>query len=167
MDKKKKKKIMCATAACLVLGAYTYTRKNEYNPNYTILNYEYGPFACYSDGYVYIGDREYLDNLDNISPSDVLVLDDRTDKDPNMEIYNSYLITDKDKRNEILEIICYYEMLYPSEWDRSIESMRLEWYFHNVGYYLNYRASEAKEVDLNNKDEKKYDHEVLRRILRI
>lgn len=167
MDKKKKKKIMCATAACLVLGTYTYTRKNEYNPNYTILNYEDGPFACYSDGYVYIGDREYLRNLENISPGDVLVLDDRTDGDPNMEIYNSYLITDKEKRNEILEIICYYEMLYPSEWDRSIESMRLEWYFHNVGYYLNYRANEAKEVDLNNKDEKKYDHEVLRRILRI
>ena len=167
MDKKNKKRLLCATAACLILGAYAYTRKNEYSPNYTILNYEDGPFACYSDGYVYIGSKEYLDNLDNISPKDILILDDRADKDPNMEIYNSYLINDKEQRNEILEIITYYEMLYPSEWDRSIESMRLEWYFHNVGYYLNYRTSDAKEVDLNNGDEKKYDSEVLRRLLRL
>lgn len=167
MDKKNKKKLLCATAACLVLGAYAYTRKNKYNPSYTILNYENGPFACYSNGYVYIGDKEYLNNLENISSNDVLVLDDRLDKDPNMEIYNSYLITDKNKRNEILEIICCYEEMYPSSWDRSIESMRLEWYCHNAGYYLNYRQDEAEEVDLNNGDEKKYNHEILRRILRL
>ena len=84
-----------------------------------------------------------------------------------MVIQNSYCITNKETRNDILEIINYYEVMNPSDWDRSIESMRLEWFCHNVSYYMNYKKDCSFEVDLNNKDEKKYDSEVLRRLLRI
>ena len=165
MKSKDKKKILCATAACLLLVAYT--NKKVYHPNYVILNEEDGPFAEYSIGYVYIGDSEYLRNLKNISSNDVLIRDERDDDDPNVVIINSYNIINKEIRNEILEILQYYEMMYPTNWNRSIESMRLEWLCHNASYYFNYEVESSYEVDLNNKDEEKYDSEVLRRILRL
>jgi hypothetical protein len=165
MRKRDRKRLLCATAACLLLVAYT--NKKTYNPTYTIYNEEDGPFASYSDGYVYIGDKEYLNSLHDITSKDILVLDERDNKDPNMTILNSCNITDKEKRNEILEILCYYEEIYPTKWDRSIESMRLEWFAHNFSYYVNYKTNDAKSVDLNNEDETTYDYEVLRRLLRL
>lgn len=165
MKNKNKKKLLFATALCLALVSYL--NKKIYHPNYTILNEEDGPFASYSNGLVYIGNEEYLDNLKNISSTDVLVRDERKGKNPNMAIVNSYNITDKEIINEILEILCCYEKMYPTTWDRSIESMRLEWFCHNASYYFNYEVSHSEEVDLDNYDERKYDNEVLRRILRI
>lgn len=84
-----------------------------------------------------------------------------------MVICNSYCIKDKDTRNEILEVLCCYEEMYPSNWDRSIESMRVEWFCHNTAYNFNYRVDDSFEVDLNNKDEDKYSNKVLRRLFRI
>ena len=84
-----------------------------------------------------------------------------------MVICNSCNIKDKDIRNDILEVLCIYEEMYPSNWDRSIESMRFEWFCHNAAYYVNYKVDDAYEVDLNNNDESKYDNKVLRRIFRI
>lgn len=165
MKSKNKKKLLCISAAVLILVAYT--SKKKYHPSYTILNEEDGPFAEYSNGYVYIGDSEYLSKLTNIHPNDVLVRDERNNFDPNIAIVNSFGIIDKETRNEILEIISYYEIMYPSEWDRSLESMRLEWFCHNASYYMNYKVDSSYEVDLNNKDEDKYDSEVLRRFLRL
>ena len=165
MNKKKRNKILCASAACLVLVGYL--NKKSYHPNCEILDEENGAFASYSNGLVYIGDEEYLNSLQNVSSNDILIRDERNEQDPNMAVLNSYNITNKEIRNEILEIMCYYEIMNPSDWDRSIESMRLEWFCHNVGYYLNYEVDRTEEVDLNNNDEKKYDNEVLRRVLRI
>ena len=84
-----------------------------------------------------------------------------------MVIYNSCDIVDKDIRNDILEVLCEYEERYPTDWDRSIESMRLEWLCHNMAYCFNYRTDDSCEVDLNNSDEEKYDKKVLSRILRL
>ena len=165
MNKKDKKKIICATAACLILVGYT--NKKVYHPDYTILDEEDGAFARYSNGLVYIGNEEYIKGLKNINSNDILIRDERDSKDPNMAILNSYNITNKEMRNEILEILCLYEEMNPTFWDRSIESMRLEWFCHNVSYFFNYKTDHSSEVDLNNADEVKYDHEVLRRILRI
>ena len=101
MNKKNKKKLLCLTATCLVLIGYT--SKKKYNPNYIIIDNPDGPFASYSDGFVYIGNKEYLLNLTNITENDVLILDDREALDPNLEIYNSYLITDKEKEMKYLK----------------------------------------------------------------
>lgn len=156
--------LYAAGAACIIFSIYPY--KHNYHPHYTILNDD-GPFAQYSNGYVYIGDREYLQGLHNITENDVLILDERDDRDPNLSIFNSGKIKDKETRNEILEIICVYEFMYPTKWYRSIESMRFEWFCHNVSYYLNYKVDQSCDVDLNNKDEKKYDNEFVRRLLRL
>lgn len=161
----KKKKILATSVAAALILAYPY--KHKYKKNYTILDNKDGAFASYSDGLIYIGSREYLLSLDNINDGDILVEDQRYFEDPNMVIYNSCDVCDKDIRNDILEVICEYEFRYPTDWDRSIESMRLEWLFHNMAYNFDYRTEDSSEVDLNNGDESKYDQKVLNRIFRI
>lgn len=96
-----------------------------------------------------------------------MVIDERDKEDSNMIICDSCRIKDKDTRNDILEVLCIYEEMNPSDWDRSIESMRFEWFCHNAAYYVNYKVDDSSEVDLNNKDEDKYNNKVLRRIFRI
>ena len=163
---KNRKKIYIGTGV-LVISILAYLYKHNYKPNYTILGDEYDAYARYSNGYVYIGDEDYLNSLENISPNDVLVLDERNLRDSNMAIYNSYVISNKDERNEILEILCEYEKEYPSNWDRSIESMRLEWFCHNICCYMNYKTDHTSEVDLNNNDEDTFNNKVLSRILKL
>ena len=163
MKKNTKKKVLFTSILLMLILTYPY--KHKYKSNYKILDDL--AFASYSDGLIYIGDEEYINNLDNINDGDILVIDERYKNDPNMVICNSCEIKDKDIRNDILEVLCCYEEMYPSNWDRSIESMRFEWYCHNMAYYFNYKIDDSKEVDLNNADEEKYDNKILRRIFRI
>ncbi len=161
--KKYKKQLLYLTAV-ISLIAY-YGKDHKYSPNYEIIDDE--AFASYSDGLVYIGDEAFLNSV-KCSENDILVCDNRNNQDdPDMIIHNSCNITDKDTRNEILEIVCEYEKCYPSKWERSIESMRLEWFMHNVSYYFNYRRDRTMDVDLNNKDEKKYSSKTLRKALKL
>ena len=144
----------------------SYLKDHEYNDNYEILDMENGPYGKYEDGYIYIGDDDYLESI-NACEGDVLVEDLRDTDDPNMFIRDSYKITDKDKRNQILEVLCEYERCYPSDWDRSIESMRLEWFIHNLGHEINYKKDHSDDVDLNNEDEEDYDDKVLTKLFRL
>lgn len=161
--KKYNNKIISIGVLVLVLSSWL--SKYKYKPNYKILDDE--AFASYSNGLIYIGDEDYINSLENVCEGDILIIDERNLEDPNMVICNSCNIRDKDIRNEILEVLCCYEEMYPSRWDRTIESMRLEWFYHNMSYYLNYKVSHSSEVDLNNGDEERYDNKVLSRILRI
>lgn len=161
---KRNNKVLFTSIVLMLILSYPY--KHKYKSNYKILNEEDGAFASYSGGLVYIGDEDYLDSI-SVSSGDILVLDERDLEDPNMAIYNSCEIRDRDTRNDILEILCCYEEMYPSRWDRSIESMRFEWFCHNMSYYFNYKVEHSSEVDLNNADEENYDNKVLRRIFRL
>ena len=58
-------------------------------------------------------------------------------KDSEFKIYDSYKIRDKESRNEIIEVLMHYEKENPSKWCRTKESMRLEWYIHNILHDLN------------------------------
>ena len=73
-----------------------------------------------------------------------------------MKIKNSYLILDSKTRKEILESLIKYENENPSNWNRTIETMELEWEAHNILYYLNYKKDHTTDVDLDNNDEDKY-----------
>ena len=84
-----------------------------------------------------------------------------------MKIITSYTITDKNIRNEILEVLCRYEELHPSPWDRSIESMRLEWLAHNISYLFHNQRHRTADVDLDNNDEKYYKKSIFNKILKI
>ena len=166
MNKKTKRKLMAISAA-LIIGTTYISVDHEYHPNYEIVAEQPGPFGCYSCGYIYIGSKAYLSSLTNLSEDDILVEDQRFSSDPNMKIYSSYRIEDKDLRNEILEVLCKYEECYPSPWDRTIESMRLEWLMHNYSYFFDHQTHRTEDVDLNNKEEEYYDKPILNKIFKI
>ncbi len=168
MDRKKfEKRILAITATLVFLTTYSCV-DYKYHPNYEIVKENpCGPFGCYSYGNIYIGSKKYLKSLTDLTENDILVEDQRFSNDPNMKIYSSYRISDKNIRNEILEVLCRYEECYPSPWDRSIESMRLEWLMHNVSYFFDHEPNRAGDVDLNNNEEKYYDNPVLRKIFKI
>ena len=59
-------------------------------------------------------------------------------------------------REEIIENLLYYEELYPTEWDRSKNSLVREWEAHNAMYWIGYKHGSTTDVDFNNGDEKTY-----------
>ena len=153
MEKANRKIKYLLLVGASILCVSTTKEPYKYHPNYEILD-NYKAYAKYSNGYVYIGDEEYLKGI-KFKPGDVLVLDEREEK-KNIKIINSYLITDKETQNDILNIILAYENEYPSSWERSIETMREEWKVHNVLYGLNIRKSSTTDVDFENNEEKVY-----------
>ncbi len=163
MKNNTKNKILFTSILVMLILSYPF--KHKYKKNYNILDDD--AFASYSGGLIYIGNSEYINNLENINDGDILVIDERNSSDPEMIICDSYNIKDKDIRNDVLEVLCIYEEMHPSKWNRSIESMRFEWLCHNIAYYFNYRVKDSRDVDLNNGDEEKYKHKILNRFFRI
>lgn len=121
-------------------------------------NYEFEKKSdyIYSKGNIYIGSEEYLNEINYAKKDDILVLDERNDEDPDIKIYDSHKIQETKLMMEILKEIKKYEENNPSKWNRSLESMRNEWMYHNLSYYLNYEVERTRDVDLNNADEQKY-----------
>ena len=110
----------------------------------------------YNHGTIHIGDEEYLKTINELGIYDVKVLDERTRKDPNLKIYDSYKIDNVDIRTEIINGLLYYEELYPSDWYRTEKSAEREWTAHNFMYNLGYKTHRTMDVDLNNGDEETY-----------
>ena len=154
MNKLKRKIILISLI--LIIGERYYNNEYKYKEEYEILE-DNDAFAKYNDGLVYIGSKWYLESLDNVEENDILVIDSRKDEIPNMIICDSYKIKDIKTRNEVLEILSIYEEHNPSNWNRSMTSMRLEWFCHNISYYLNHETERTRSVDLDNEDEEKYN----------
>ena len=59
--------------------------------------------------------------------------DDCVECNPNMQVYNSYKITNSAQQREILEILVKHDQAHPSRhtWGRTVESMLIEWDAHN------------------------------------
>ena len=165
MKQKIKKKI-------LYIGAFLFLLYNHvdkvYYPKYEILQNNL-VFARYSGGKIYIGKYSYLKECYTYyEEGDIFILDSRYSiNNPSMKTFSSYEIHDKDIRNEILDVLCRYEECFPSNWDRSIESMRLEWFMHNVSYLFHNRRDRTTDVDLDNNDEEKNDDQFFMKILKL
>jgi hypothetical protein len=108
-------------------------------------------------GKIYIGNENYLKSLKNVGDEDILILDQRYLKNPNIRIYNSYLIDDVSVINYVLDYILEYEKNNPSNWNRTKVSMRREWLLHNMAYKVNYNRGRTKDLDLDNEDEEKFN----------
>ena len=143
-DIMKKGKIAIATAA-LMSSIVLIKPEHTYNPQYEIINED--AFATYEDGLVYIGDENYIISLTNVHENDILVVDDRKTESNSIKIVSSYKIDDKDVRNDIICIIDEYVKMNPDTFDRTIESMRVEWFVHNLLYSLNYEPNRTRDVD--------------------
>ena len=164
MKKKTKRIITSITVAMLLFVYYNYDYK--YVPSYEIVcNQEDHCFAYYKNGKVYIVKDK--DEVTNLEPDDIIIVDDSDGKDPDFKIISSYLINDKNIRNDIIEILFEYVKLHPSNWKRTRKSMRLEWFVHNFLYQFNYERNRTTDVDFNNQDEEQYDKEFYNKILKI
>ena len=140
-----------------------------YNPHYMIASSE-SYYATYSKGRVFIGSQEYLDSVRNrISDHDIVVIDNRNDPDdPYMEVKISDPIYDKEIREEILELIIIYDYYRPSDWRRTLSSMRLEWFANNITYTLKHKLDFDADIVFRNSKEKKYhDVRVLNRLFKL
>ena len=163
----KLKKACLLLTASVALAGYLKCQ-HVYTPTYVITEDE-SYFATYSRGRIYIGSHRYIDSIkDQLTVDDIIVYDERNSSDPNMQIVSSYRINDKDIRNEILEVLLVYEKLYPSKWDRTLETMRLEWFVHNLSHSFNYKLDHSDDVDLNNADQLNYENvKILNKLLHL
>lgn len=131
-------------------------RKEEVEPYY-VVTLDEEAFGNYSNGSVYIGDSEYLQSLEGLDESDdVLVLDERDSKDPCMKILNSYVVDDEEQMRGIIALLCEYERMYPSAWERTEDTLYREWLVHNICHNIHYEMNRTTDVDFNNADESLY-----------
>lgn len=145
-----------------------YKQEYVYHPTYEVYEDRYPLIGRYRKGYIYVGTKEEIAKMGYLQgENDVYILDER-DKimDPNLKIYDSYEIYHKEERNDILEVLCNYEKSHPSEWKRSIESMRVEWSLHNLAHFFHYKLNRTTDVDFNNEDEELYDQNLLRKLVK-
>ena len=147
-----KKKILAVTTAVSILFLTTASTKKEKKFNFVINKGK----ITYSGGNIYLGSKYKIEHFTGAEEGDVLVIDERNATDPNCEIVNSNSIHDLNIREEIIEALLCYEEKYPSKWDRTKESMMLEWFCHNVMSIFNYKPHRTNDVDFNNADEKTY-----------
>ena len=84
----------------------------------------------------------------------IYVYDARNGENPNMQIFNSYLIENKNEQRVILEVLCKHDSLYPSArpWGRTVDSMLIEWDAHNKLYFIS-RHERVAHTDFDFKDE--------------
>ena len=156
-----KRNILIFALSSITLTALLH-RREEKDPYY-VVTLEEEAFGDYSNGSVYIGDKEYLESLEGLDRNnDVLVLDERDSEDPCMKIINSYVVDDEEQMKGIIALLCEYEELYPSDWERTEDSLYREWLVHNICHNFHYQLNRTTDVDLNNADESLYKKLVFR-----
>ena len=163
MSKKAKKRFAIATFAS-VLTIVSIKSIKTYRPTYEIYGNLNGAYGRYEAGYVYIGDEAFIESLDK-NEFDVYVVDEREDV-LNMKILNSYKIYNFNYQRDILNIIEDYENNYPSEWERSVETMMTEWNVHNFLYGFSYQEDRTRDVDFENSEEELYKEKILTKLFK-
>ena len=166
---KKRSKVLITSLSLITLFFVYYNIDYKYEPNYKIVGSinSIKPYAIYSKGNVYIVKNKKLIDSINLLEDDIVIIDERFDDNPSMKVISSASITDRNVRNEIIDIMQEYNIEYPSEWNRTTKSLRLEWYIHNLLFDFNYKLDHTTDVDLDNKDEEKYNMPFVNKILKI
>lgn len=115
---------------------------------------DYMYFGIISDKKVYICNPDEEDNYKKILCSnDILVIDYRGADKPHFKVLDSYLIKDINEISTITDMLISYEKKYPTDFDRSKDSMINEWLIHNYFYEHNLFIESTKDVDLDNNAE--------------
>ena len=116
------------------------------------------PAGTYGNGsgYVYIVADDQLNEIQkDKEPNVAIIVDKRNNTDPNMQIIESYKISNKKQQSEIIDIMIDYNTNNPSNpgWNRTKESLLKEWEIHNTVYALGFYRSHTADCDFNNADE--------------
>lgn len=138
-------------------GKPQYKINNNYDKDSII------PYASYSNGDVYISDTTTINELYDDKSSDVFIIDDRAIKNPNIEICYSHSIESLKEKREIILILQEYEKEFPSNWNRTYDSMINEWIIHNICYKFGIKIKSSISVDLDNNDENLYSFKLIKK----
>lgn len=106
-----------------------------------------------TDVNVYIITKSQLAEVEEIkNEHDVVVLDYRKNADPNMQVRDSYKITNNDDQDAIIKILLDYNDQNPVEpaWLRTPKSLNTEWDIHNLAYHVGFMRDHSADVDFNN-----------------
>ena len=139
-------KIDCKQASCS--NSKNYVKPKAINP---IGTYNKG------QGYVYVVTEDELTIMEEREKNVVVIIDKRTDRDPNMQIQDSYRITKKKQKQEIAQLMLDYNTVNPVSpaWNRTLDSLVKEWGIHNNVYKTGLFQSNTADCDFNNEDEGK------------
>ena len=116
------------------------------------------PINIYASDYIVNKDNykvRITTNKNITSNDEIIIIDDRNNYD--IQVVNSYKITDSNMKQEIIDIILEYNKKYPNnKWKRSKNTMYYEWIVHNILYKLYFFRNHTISVDFDNNDEYKY-----------
>ncbi len=121
------------------------------------------PYASYSNEDVYISDTITINELCDEYSNDVFIIDDRDIINPNIEICYSHSIDSLKEKKEIISILQEYEKEFPSNWNRTYDSMITEWIIHNICYKCGIKINSSISVDLDNNDENIYSFKLIKK----
>jgi len=169
MKKNTKRTLIIAGLTAALISYYKYDY--PYHPNYVITEDDVA-FGEYSNGKVYIGPTKYINSISHLAnENDILIMLGYEHKkdgtiSPVATIISSYRIRNMNERYEILSLLDYYKVLNETEWERSLETMRVEWTLHNILYDLHVERDRTKNVDLDNSSEELYDNKFIKRLVK-
>ena len=143
-----------------------------YDEYYQKVPYQRKCVSYYTEhGYVYIYNGSlvkkglYENEIVGKYPNNVILVYDARKSNgdnPNMQIWNSYLIEDENMQRAILEVLTQHDKAYPSShvWGRTVDSMLDEWDAHNDIYqlakYISYDyANRVAHTDFDYNDKNK------------
>ncbi|MBQ7876637.1 MAG: hypothetical protein IJ316_05030 [Clostridia bacterium] len=101
-------------------------------------------------------EAEEVADRQSIGENDYVVIDYTHLKDARLQVRNSYRADNYYVRDCIIDVLLQYDNENNTPWQRTKETMEIEWYVHNLSYAAGYKTERAKHVDLNNEDENVY-----------
>lgn len=129
--------------------------------SYELSDTESESFATYGKYKLYFGSEEdlnyYMDN-----PYNICIVDGRFGDNPNFRICDSFRITNDEDMFNILAVLLEYEKENPSDWNRTIEGLQIEWVAHNMSYEYGLLRDRSGSVDLDSKDAILYEDNLIK-----
>lgn len=79
---------------------------------------------------------------------------------PNMQIYESYLIRSSSQKEAIVDIMIRYDLDNPSQiaWNRTKDSLLSEWEIHNFAADFGYGRALSTDFDRNEENYSVWDY---------
>lgn len=135
--------------------------ERDRNYSYELSSAESESFASYGKYNLYFGSEKdlncYMDN-----PCNICIVDGRFGKNPNFRICDSFRITNDEDMFNILAVLLEYEKENPSDWNRTIEGLQIEWVAHNMSYEYGLLRDRSGSVDLDSRDAILYEDKLIK-----